>query len=56
MNDTEKLKDWLRYFEICPNLGTLKAIERNDGTKMLERALRELGLVSSLDVVRRCRE
>jgi hypothetical protein len=55
MTESEKVKDWQRYFSVVPKISTLMAIERNDGQKLLERFLREAGLVSALDVIKACK-
>ena len=54
MKEAEKAQDWLRYFKVVPKMSTLKAVEKNDGRKVLEKVMGDLGLASPLDVVDKC--
>jgi hypothetical protein len=56
VTDNEKAFEWTRYFQICPRLTTLAAVQRNDGEKVLQLTLQKLGLVSALDVVKACKK
>jgi len=55
VTDSEKVSEWVRFFQTTPKLSTLLAVERNDGRKVLELTLQRLGLVSASDVVKACK-
>lgn len=55
-NESEIAQDWIRYFKVVPRMSTLRAVERNDGRKVLERVMRDLGLGSPLEVVEACKD
>ena len=54
MTETERLREWVNWYKVSsPGYQTnaLLAILRNDGEKMLQKALSELGLASALDLI-----
>lgn len=58
MNETERIAEWVRWYKASPHGyrgNALIAILKND-PKLLPRVLRELGLASSLDVVKALNE
>lgn len=54
MTESEKADDWVRYFKAIQysRMGTLQAVLRNDGERVLDLVLKRLGLVSASDVVK----
>lgn len=54
MTEQDKAKDWVRYFKVVPRMSTLIAAKKNDGPRVLELTMKELGLASPLDVVEKC--
>lgn len=55
MTESEKAHDWIRYFRTVPKMSSLRAVKRNDGPKVLERVIKELGLASPLDLIEACK-
>ena len=55
LTETEKKMDWVRYYRASPGryeMRALIAVFENDGEKMLEEVLKELGLLSGVDLVK----
>ena len=54
MTETERMREWCQWYRVSsPGYQTnaLLAVLRNDGEKMLQKVLNELGLDSSLSLV-----
>ena len=55
MTKTERVKEWAAYYRASPlkyNMNALLAVLKTDGEKMLADVLREIGLESSLELVK----
>jgi hypothetical protein len=52
MTPAERRQEWIRYLQWSQPMNGLLAILENDGEKMLNDVLRELGLASALDLVK----
>jgi hypothetical protein len=55
MTESDKVKEWAAFYRASPqkyNMNALLAVLENDGEKVLTRVLSELGLTSSLDLVK----
>ena len=54
-NENSRVKDWAAFYRQSPTkyqMNALIAVLRTDGDRMLMKVLRELGLESSLDLVK----
>lgn len=57
MNDTEKIGEWTRYYQVCfRKMNALVACLETDGERTLTQVLQKLGLGSASDVVKACKE
>ncbi len=55
MNETERVKEWAAsYGASLMKFNVLKSVLANDGERMLEKVLLNLGLRTALDVVKKC--
>lgn len=55
MTEAERVKNWVHFYKQSPllyNMNALISVYKNDGEKMLRAVLRELGLESSVDLVK----
>ena len=55
MTEAERVKNWCAFYKQSPqkyNMNALLAVLKNDGEKMLQAVLRELGLERSLELVK----
>lgn len=55
VSERERIMDWVKYYRISPagyNFSALIAVYRNDGEKILQAVLKELGLTVSSDLVK----
>jgi hypothetical protein len=55
VTEKERCMEWCRFYRASPlkyNLNALIAVYRTDGEKMLSQVLKELGLESSLGLVK----
>lgn len=55
MSERDRVKEWVGFYKASPlnyQMNALIAVYKNDGDKMLEKVLSELGLERSSDLVK----